>query len=532
MINEVHVSKKIRKKMEEAGVDAGLTLDILNNYNRGRYDHVRPLKADSLPEPDGKRIVDVRSEVSWKLDKETARMRCAKIDPNIDPEEYGKADEDGRSVVFDREALQRLGRRLLLYVSYGILNGGSATSYFDRRKNSSFHSGLFDQTMELFGPFAEKYAGKSKGVTPGFVNPDGTGGLSFIELTMRSLLVAALRYRREFGRTSADDARRQGTAAPADSVLEPLFPMFQMTSVRNNTEILKAYEQFRRSPCLEPLIEETGLNITEVLTGVQPLIAAYTHSEEGTPKFLFTRAYGKKDEILPLPGGHGQNFFVLKEVYTKLYEMGKRFVYLTNVDNLGSTVDPVSIALMALSGKQAGFDFSYRTPVDVKGGILVEDRHYGLTCADIGPAISKDEVFSYEASGTPVLFNCATGLFSLEYLVPRLDEIAERLPVRFSDQNKDAGKYSQAEQVTWEVLSLLDDFLVFAVDKYERFLAAKLFLENLLTSGIGLDVLGDEKFHDVAEKLHHGLVRKLETDYGMKQVGGVWMPMTPEELAG
>jgi len=505
--------------MKEAGVDVGLTMEILNNYNKGKYDHVRPLKADSLPEPDGKRIVDVRSEVSWKLDEETARMRCAKIDPGIDPEQFGKLKGDERSIAFDRKALHRLGRRLLPYVSYGILNGGSATSYFDRRKNGSFHSGLFDQSKDLFEPFAEKYAGKSKGVTPGFVNPDGTGGLSFIELTMRSLLVAALRYRREFG------------GASADSVLRPLFPMFQMTSVRNNREIEKAYEQFRRSPCLEPLIEETGLNITEVLTGVQPLVAAYTHSEEGKPKFLFTRAYGKMDEILPLPGGHGQNFFVLKEVYTKLYEMGKRFVYLTNVDNLGSTVDPVSIALMVLSGKQAGFDFSYRTPVDVKGGILVEDRHYGLTCADIGPAISKDEVFSYEAAGTPVLFNCATGLFSLEYLVPRLDEIAERLPVRFSDQNKDAGKYSQAEQVTWEVLSLLDDFLVFAVDKYERFLAAKLFLENLLTSGIGLDAVEDNKFHDVAEKLHHGLVRKLETDYGMKRVNGAWQPMTPEELA-
>ena len=522
MINEVHVSRKIRKKMEEAGVDAALTQEIINNYNRGKYDHVRPIKADSLPEPDGKRIVDVRSDISWKVEKRDAQKRCAAIDPSVDPEAYGKTNEDGGTLDFDRESLIRLGRRLLPYVSYGILNGGSATSYFDRQKNSSFHKKLFDQTYELFNTFFGKYAGKSKGVTPGFVNPDGTGGLSFIELTMRSLLVGALRYKRE--------VEREAALKPSPDV-QPLFPMFQMTSVRNDQEIRKAYEAYRRSPYLAPLIEETGLDITDVLTGVQPLIAAYTHSDEGTPKFIFTRAYGKKDEILPLPGGHGQNFFVLKEVYTKLYETGKRFVYLTNVDNLGSTVDPLSIALMALSGKQAGFDFSYRTPVDVKGGILVRDKHYGITCADIGPAISKEEVFEYEASGTPILFNCATGLFNLEYLVSRLDEIAEKLPVRFSDQNKDAGKYSQAEQVTWEVLSMLDDFLVFAVDKYERFLAAKLFLENLLTSGIGLDAIEDENFRGVAEKLHKGLVKKLETDYGMKREDGVWKPVPPDRLS-
>ena len=29
--------------------------------------------------------------------------------------------------------------------------------------------------------------------------------------------------------------------------------------------------------------------------------------------------------------------------------------------------------------------------------------------------------------------------------------------MRFSDQNKDAGHYSQAEQVTWEVIALMED---------------------------------------------------------------------------
>ena len=55
--------------------------------------------------------------------------------------------------------------------------------------------------------------------------------------------------------------------------------------------------------------------------------------------------------------------------------------------------------------------------------------------------------------------------------------------MRFTDQDKDAGRYSQAEQVTWEVAGILPAFLSFAVDKYDRFIAAKLFAETLLTSG-------------------------------------------------
>ena len=169
--------------------------------------------------------------------------------------------------------------------------------------------------------------------------------------------------------------------------------------------------------------------------------------------------------------------------------------------------------------------------------MLVLDQQGRLNCADLGVAISQEEVLAAEQRGERILFNCATGLFDLEYLVSHLEEISRNLPVRFSDQDKDAGRYSQAEQITWEIIGMLEDFYIFGIDKYDRFLAAKIALETLLASGVGLH---DPRFPQTdapvfdlkktALKLHAGLEHKLGTVYGLKKVAGQWRPKRVIEL--
>ena len=520
------ISEDLRKQMEEKGVDVELTREILENYNRGKYDSIEPIQAKRLPTMDTEGVLDVTGKITWSASLEEVRDRMDKLLPGIDPARYGRIGKDEKAegeerIVFDRKGLSEIGSRLLPLVAYGVLNGGSATSYVDRKKNTSYSETLMAAAREEFDRIAEIAGNRSKGVTPGYVNPDGSPGASFLELKMRALLIGELLS----SRAAEIGGKERGGIT-----------MFQMTNVNNNEEIAEEYRGFRSSPLLAELIRETGNDITRVKTGIQPMIAAYTHSDAGRPKKLFTEAYGEEGRILPLPGGHGQNFQVLKDVYTGLREEGKRFAYLGNVDNLGNTVDPVTLALLALSGKQAGFEFAFKTPIDVKGGILVIDESDHLNCADIGPAVSEEDVRRHEEKGKPILFNCATGLFDLEYLVTSLERIIDELPVRFSDQNKDAGKYSQAEQVTWEVLGLMDDFFVFGVEKPKRFLAAKLLLESLVTSGVGLDRLesgeGDvsKEFLDVASRLKQGLEEKLATVYGMKLEDGVWRPKSAAEL--
>jgi hypothetical protein len=255
------------------------------------------------------------------------------------------------------------------------------------------------------------------------------------------------------------------------------------------------------------------------------MIAAFSHSSEGRPKRVFDRAWGKADSAIALPGGHGQGFRFMADLYCGLLADGYRYAWLGNVDNIGYCPDAAGLAVMALSGAEAAFEFAYRTPVDVKGGVLVTTSAGRRTVADIGQAIPFSRVLELEASGERVLFNCATGLFDLARLVPRLEDIARRLPVRISDQDKDAGRYSQAEQSTWEVVGLLDEPLGFAVEKGRRFIAAKLLAETVLASGAGHQGSGlPDDVAATARMMSEGLHSVLEKQCGLRLETGVWKP--------
>ena len=82
---------------------------------------------------------------------------------------------------------------------------------------------------------------------------------------------------------------------------------------------------------------------------------------------------------------------------------------------------------------------------------------------------------------------------------------------------------------------MIDRPLIFAVDKYKRFLAAKILLENMMTSGLKLN---DENFpgegaegdlKDTARKLHKGLVELLPGIYGLELKEGRWIPAPKKE---
>lgn len=460
-------SPALRADMESRGVDVGLTLSILESINSGAYDGAAPVEAAGVPGVDGRSIVPMGAGASYEVDEASAAERLGALGlslPSI-ASSPGAIASGGR-VRLGREALAAIGGRLLDRAAWGVLNGGSATSYADLKKNQSLGPGVFEAVrggFELLSPLCE---GRPKGLTPAYINPDGTPGESFLTLKMRAALLLAKGFVGHYGRPE-----------------RPALPFFEMTSDATARPLAEAYRGYASHPWLKPLIEASGADPTEPRSAKQPLLAAFTHSGEGTPRRVFDRAYGERDRCIALPGGHGQGFRFLAGVYRGLLEAGYRYAWIGNVDNVGYAPDPAELAVMALSGAEAAFEFSYRTPVDVKGGVLVVDREGRRTVADIGQAISFDEVLRLESLGSKVLFNCATGLFDLARLVPRLDEIARKLPVRLSDQDKDAGKYSQAEQSTWEVVGLLDEPLGFAVRKEDRFIAAKLLAETVLSSG-------------------------------------------------
>lgn len=503
------LSDALLEDMAAKGIDAALTLSILDDFNSGRYDSVRPVEATGVPVVDGRSVVSLvgRSGAGFAYSAPARGAKEALDRLGIALPRSAADGERPGETLFGAAALGEIGTALLGRTAFGVLNGGSATSYADSKKNLAFGQGPFDALAPSYNALAPLCKDRAKGLTPAYLEPDGSPGASFLLLKMRARLVAAAA------------ARRRG-----EKVGDSFMPLFQMTSVSNDSQLADAYAECRGHPFIAPLARELSLDGARWATGVQPLIAAFTHSSEGLPKRVFDRSGGRSDSALALPGGHGQCFRVLAPTFRALRDSGIRFAYLGNVDNIAYLPDPIEIAILALSGLPAAFDFSIRTPMDVKGGILVETAGARRTIADIGPAISFDEVSRLEAGGSSILFNCAIGLFDLDWLVPRLDEIARDLPVRFTDQDKDAGHYAQAEQVTWEVAGILPSFLAFAVDKYDRFVAAKLLAETLLTSGAAA---GDPRIPpdlaDTSRRLKAALERKLSGPYGLEVRGGKWV---------
>lgn len=499
--------EEIIEDMKSKNVDVSLTFSILDRLNRGTYSS-EPVTVGTLPQPDDPAIVDCAGSLSFTISKSSATRALRSYGSTVDLTAFGSVS--GNDLVFDQPGLRKLGSALAPLLSYGVLNGGSATSYADITKNREFDPDLFAYYAQVFDAFSDSLRGMPKGLTPAYVQLDKTPGPTFMELKMRGLIVS--------GRSAIP-------AVAPDSELEPYLPAYQMTSMSNNDLIQNAYAGYRDSPLLAGLDAGGARDVTQVETAIQPLITAFDRIENRWS--IFSGSHGKKNAILPLPGGHGQCFVTLKPVFERLRSMGKRFVLLGNVDNLGNMPKPEHLAILALSGSPAGFEFAYRTPVDTKGGVLVRDKSGRLTCADIGPAIRKEEVLDAEKKGAKILFNCATGLFSLDFLAENVDRIIDSIPLRVSKQNKDAGSYYQAEQITWEVISLIDNPLIFGVKKYERFLAAKLFIENLLTSGLGLDDPGfpaGPELKKTALLLNGGLTDLLRSVYAMDFNAGRWDP--------
>ena len=334
-------------------IDFKLGQKILDAVNTSGCQDISMLDVDVLPRPDGKDIFTLDKNIKFRITKENADRILSEF--KISTQVLSNVQKDGETLIFDFENLRILGLHLIPYLSYGVLNGGMATSYGDVTNNSKFNAELFKDAQIQFDRLSASAKDKPKGITPAFINPDGTNGFDFLELKMRSILLNILESQSVTGK--GKDAYQ--------------YAMFQMTSHNTDSKLREKYKEYKNSPILKELIEKTGIDITQPESAIQPLIPVFTHTQDGYPLSFFKK---KDGTIYALPGGHGQNFFVLKEVYKKLLEKGKRFVYLGNVDNIGFTISPVELAILALSGRHASFDFSFKTPVDVKGGILVREK--------------------------------------------------------------------------------------------------------------------------------------------------------------
>ncbi|NNM67199.1 MAG: hypothetical protein HKM06_04205 [Spirochaetales bacterium] len=497
----------LSQQLLQVGADPRLTLEILASLNSGKL--VAPgVQVESFPGIDGSTVWDWRDPQTVKIQRSQAEAAFTTYFPELKLGDWAEPTSDFWT--FSLASLEKLGLALSRFAAFGVLNGGMATSYGDSKKNRGLSEGLFTVFQDTLETLARTYEGRPKGITPAFLQPDGSPGPSFLELKLRHLL--------RLNRASAQ-AGWQG----------PGMLLFQMTSLATDAPLQEAFKNYAHSPLLAGWQGAYPIDLTAPPTRVQNLVGTFTPASQGLPRQLFTIPGSVGPRPYALPGGHGQNFRVLADLYKELRGWGYRFFWLGNIDNLGNLPSLKSLALLALTGAPAAFDFSFKTAVDVKGGVLYREPSGRLNCADLGAGLDHALVKDAESSGRPVLFNCATGLFNLDQLLAHLDAIIRDLPVRVSEQDKDIGRYAQAELNTWEVIGLLDKPLILGVDKKKRFLASKLLIDGLLTSGLKrshpwFSTSEGQSWAKVADELNAGLVNLLNGPYGMRQIKGRWVP--------
>ncbi len=169
--------------MKAKGIDAGLSLSILDDYNAGLYDSSGPVVATGVPAVDGRSVVSLSAPAgrgpgapagfSYAVPARAARERLDELGIPLPPSARdGKKD----TLAFDTQALERIGEALLGRTAFGVLNGGSATSYADSKKNLAFGQGVFDALAPSYERLAPLCKDEPKGLTPAYLEPDGSPG--------------------------------------------------------------------------------------------------------------------------------------------------------------------------------------------------------------------------------------------------------------------------------------------------------------------------------------------------------------------
>lgn len=384
-------------------------------------------------------------------------------------------------VTLSPEEVEVIGYHLIPKTAYGLLNGGSSTSYVDQKKNIEFNSDLYQIFQKPFNEFAANVSNLPKAVLPAWYDQNNQPGYSFLELKIRHFL-------------NQNKKAAEITGKPVKAIRGSFF---QMTSPIGDPIIQKEIRHILKKPAIIKKAKEVGFSQSDLVTFIQESAAAL--SKEGERFSTFTNKDGKENQPIALPGGHGLFFHHAKETLKELYRSGIRFITVGNIDNIGYTLDPYSIALTALKGAKASFEYIVRTPSDIKGGVLIQNENGVLDCGELGNQLTFSQILKSEAEGNQILFNCAIGLFDLKYLISKMDEIIQTLPLKLSYQDKSMGKYWQAEQNLWHVTGLIQNKLIFAVNKDRRFLAAKFLLESFIVSGFLNNQLKTDKLKELQE---------------------------------
>ncbi|RKP22886.1 UTP--glucose-1-phosphate uridylyltransferase family [Syncephalis pseudoplumigaleata] len=140
------------------------------------------------------------------------------------------------------------------------------------------------------------------------------------------------------------------------------------------------------------------------------------------------------------PPGHGDLFesFVNSGLVDQLLDQGKEYVFISNVDNLGATVDSTILAHMANSGAEFLMEVTDKTKADIKGGTII-DYEGGVRLLEIAQ-VPGEHVDDFKSIKKFKIFNTNNLWVSLR-AIKRVVESGElNLEIITNHKSTDAGQ--------------------------------------------------------------------------------------------
>ena len=179
------------------------------------------------------------------------------------------------------------------------------------------------------------------------------------------------------------------------------------------------------------------------------------------------------------PPGHGDIYAALytSGILETLLDMGKRYAFVSNSDNLGATVDPALLGYFVNEERPFLMEVALRTASDKKGGHLALSGNGGLLLREIAQCPEKD-LYAFQDIQRYGYFNTNNVWLDLRYLketiqkngLPRLPLIVN--PKTLNPRDESSPKVFQLETALGSAISIFENSGAVEVLR-ERFIPVK-----------------------------------------------------------
>lgn len=268
----------------------------------------------------------------------------------------------------------------------------------------------------------------------------------------------------------------------------------------------------KKYECKIPFIlmtnEDTDQSITEFLSknnrlediDLIKIIQPVTVRFEETPRGLRVATL-KNGELSYAPGGHYDAFILLKEIKQELKNKGIQTIYVTNIDNLGATIDPLLIGIH-LKEKSFFTPEIARKELDDKGGTFAKIK--GKLRLLEGPMVPDDYKEKFVNTEINKYFN--TNLIYLDTsLLDAFEEINQEVPT-FINKKIIEGKQMFGFEAAIGLIFGIKESRLIVVERQKRFLPIK-FLSDLWLLRSNFMTLNEETWAVTQEKNKKPLIK-------------------------